>query len=125
MPYSSDLLEKWNDLKLTALGWGSTNKFGNQGVYLSDLLKQVQFDLQPRSLCDKFHQRIYGKIKYDRICTGGNIGRASCNGDSGGAVVKALEIRDMNGLKMERVFQFGIVSAGGHPVETCGSQVCF
>lgn len=66
--------------------------------------------------------RVYGRVSGDRICTGGNTGRASCNGDSGGAVVKALKSEDEKLGIVSRVFQLGIVSAGGHPVDTCGFQ---
>jgi len=46
------------------------------------VLKQVDLDLQTRSLCNKFHTRMYGKTTKSRICVGGNTGRATCNGDS-------------------------------------------
>lgn len=66
--------------------------------------------------------RTYGKLTITRLCTAGNTGRATCNGDSGGAIVKAVVVPDTEEGKVERVFQFGIISGGGHPLNTCGIQ---
>lgn len=123
LPYSETLLNHWNSLKLTVAGWGSTTKF-SQG-HNSAVLKQVEVDLQPRALCDQFHTRTYGKTLEDRICIGGNLGRSTCNGDSGGGQFKSLVVPNLeiNGTSnVERIFQLGIISAGGHIIDTCGFQ---
>ncbi|ODN02904.1 Transmembrane protease serine 9 [Orchesella cincta] len=61
------------------------------------------------------------QIPYQNICVGGNTGKATCNGDSGSGILKTLDVPLLDN-KEQRVFQFGIVSAGGHVTDTCGNQ---
>ncbi|CAL8073319.1 unnamed protein product [Orchesella dallaii] len=119
LPYSSSLLQFWPNLKLTAVGWGSMDKLSEGPT--ANVLKQVELDLQSRLLCDKFHTRMYGKVTDSRICIGGNTGSATCNGDSGSGILKTLSVPLLDN-KEKRVFQLGIVSAGGHVTDTCGFQ---
>lgn len=70
LPYSSDLLQDWESIKLRVVGWGLMSKLDDTPQILATKLMSVEVHVRERSYCDQFHTRQYGKLDEKRvICT--------------------------------------------------------
>lgn len=72
----------------TVYGWGMTENLDESSI--SERLMQVQVPILPRDIC----RSIYGRsqITQAMMCAGGELGRDSCRGDSGGPLIMNGEI---------------------------------
>ncbi|ODM90951.1 Serine protease easter [Orchesella cincta] len=101
------------ELKAVVAGWGRTNWTRNEG---SAVLQQVRLPIVPTQKCiADFRNRI--NITPKQLCAGGEAGKDSCGGDSGGPLMMDVEIGKNGIFPIKRSFQIGIVSFG--PVK-CG-----
>ncbi|KAK2583734.1 hypothetical protein KPH14_009652 [Odynerus spinipes] len=109
MPYGP-LLEK-NFVGETAevAGWGI---YDIEKPQLSTILQTVSLPIMKTTKCKKMLHNMIG-ITERQICAGGNIGKDSCNGDSGGPLMKVETIDEL-----PRYYIIGLVSFG---MERCGS----
>jgi len=90
-----------HDTKLTVTGWGKT-----ESGQSADVLQQVDVPYQDEEVCTDEFQRFGLTIDSStQMCAGGEHGKDSCNGDSGGPL--AFQKRPS-----EPWFQVGIVSFG-------------
>lgn len=69
-------------------GWGATDSLDISSV--SDRLMYVQVPILPRGMCKSVYGR--SKITQAMICAGGETGRDSCSGDSGGPLLMNGEV---------------------------------
>ncbi|KAF2891880.1 hypothetical protein ILUMI_14316 [Ignelater luminosus] len=95
--------------KLTTAGWGATEL-----DYRSDVKLKVQVPVVDQRSCFSRLAR-YGPITEKQICAGGDNGKDSCRGDSGGPLMRVI---DDTGFAQFQWFVEGVVSWG---VE-CGAQ---
>jgi len=87
--------------KLTVTGWGKTERSLD-----SDILQQVDVPFQDEEVCvNEFKQFGLNLDPATQICAGGEEGKDSCNGDSGGPL--AIRAKADTGY-----IQVGIVSFG-------------
>lgn len=93
---------------LTVAGWGRT-EYSDRNR--SDILLKVEL---PADQCKNFMGQTIG-LMYSQICAGGEKGRDTCKGDSGGPLMDLVRDRDGVG----RWTTFGIVSYG--PLH-CGTE---
>lgn len=71
-----------------------------------------QLKVVPLQNCSKTYKHLKN-IGVEQICVGGEKGKDSCSGDSGGPMQKAFSFRD----KGPRYFAMGVVSVGA---KRCG-----
>lgn len=86
---------------LTVMGWG-VSSFDSD--ILSDVLREVEVDYIPRSLCRLAYIFAIGGVSEDMICARRN-GQDACRGDSGGPLI-------IKGNDATEDIQVGIVSWG-------------
>ncbi|CAG2170896.1 unnamed protein product [Oppiella nova] len=79
-------------------GWGQTSK----DSYTSQVIQKLVVPLYPTDQCRLNYQNI-GDITQNMVCFGGQGGRDSCMGDSGGPLIEAVG---------NRAYIIGIVSYG-------------
>lgn len=98
---------------MTVTGWGLYDEQTLKGVYLikSTVKRKVDVPIAAASKCN-----IYTRITPNQICAGGEKGKDSCNGDSGGPLMYFMVGED--GAK--QWYEEGIVSFG--PTE-CGGDL--
>lgn len=105
LPRNGDLAERF-----LVAGWGQTetNYFGGR----SDVLRKVEVPLVDKSMCQNIYNRS-SKINFvdSQICAGGERGKDSCTGDSGGPLMQ----RDRDSRKLVTV---GLASMGS---QLCGT----
>lgn len=98
-----------NIKKLTVAGWGKTELNSD-----SDVKLKVSLPLTRQSYCAQiYNQR---KIDESQFCAGGEKGKDSCTGDSGGPIMQQSRNPLDQTMRWETV---GIVSYGPTP---CGTQ---
>ncbi|OXA60559.1 CLIP domain-containing serine protease 14D [Folsomia candida] len=95
---------EFNSLTTTVAGWGRVWSDKTQG---SSQLLQVAIPIVPMQQCQQLYRRRV-TITPKQICAGGVLGKDSCSGDSGGALMGTMTIPN----KFSKTFQFGIVSFG-------------
>ena len=99
-------LTQTNDLHvgdiLTTYGWGVTKNRGPS----NRLLKEIEVPFVDKNNCKR---SIFGLQKEGSLCAGGRRNRDSCEGDSGGSLVKR---RQTNDTTEGRFFFYGITSYG-------------
>ncbi|EDW59936.2 serine protease grass [Drosophila virilis] len=86
-------------------GWGKTEK-----ELVSDDPKETAILKKQRDVCQKF---FVSEVRKSQLCAG-NLGKDSCNGDSGGPLLYLSEYNEN-----QRYVQFGIVSYGSID---CGNE---
>ncbi|XP_076392709.1 uncharacterized protein LOC100882895 [Megachile rotundata] len=95
--------------KVVVTGWGITGKPNRNYELL-----QVQLPVVDINTCaKKYEKRV--QVWYKQMCAGGNEGKDSCNGDSGGPL-QALAVYNGNVTYV----QYGIVSFGQQNCGTAG-----
>lgn len=105
--------------ELTVAGWGSITRYGNT---LSDYLIKVTLPPVNATQCNQAWSQVPSReyprltIMPKQICAGGQQGRDSCNGDSGGSLMDY--VRDSNGRG--RWTSVGVTSFGPFPCATEG-----
>lgn len=94
--------------KMYVAGWGKTeyNSF-------SDIKLKVALPLADKDDCDKIYNQVDVRLGFGQICAGGQKGKDSCRGDSGGPLMSIENSSDGNGLWAA----VGVVSFGPTP---CG-----
>jgi len=88
-------------LDLTVMGWGVSSY---NSEILSDVLKEVEVDYMPRSICRLAYIFSIGGVTKEMICARRN-GQDACKGDSGGPLI-------VKGKDSTEDVQVGIVSWG-------------
>ncbi|KAJ8674406.1 hypothetical protein QAD02_005668 [Eretmocerus hayati] len=99
LPRSGNLADR-----LIVAGWGQMNSSRR-----SDILRKVEVPRANRETCASIYRNIKTELNTGQICYGGDAGKDSCAGDSGGPL---MEIRD------GRAYLVGIVSLSFS--ESCG-----
>ena len=79
LPSYSDASVSYENIPVTAIGWGKTSDMGS----MSSSLRYLNTRTITRSSCHK----VYGNIVRSQICTNGLGGTGTCNGDSGGPLI--------------------------------------
>ncbi|XP_001850600.2 CLIP domain-containing serine protease B15 [Culex quinquefasciatus] len=106
LPFSNRIQELPIDGELfTVTGWGQTELDNNSGIQ-----RHVEVFGKNNSVCDKAFVPIGITLTEDQICVGGERGKDSCRGDSGGSLTR------QDGLINYIV---GIVSLGA---QKCGTK---
>jgi secreted trypsin-like serine protease len=103
---SPDLLESGSIL--TVVGWGAT-RVGRFSVDYPDILREVDVDYVPNDKCRNIPEETTGfslgnLLTEDMMCAG-DVGKDSCNGDSGSPLI-------LKGERPEEDIQVGVVSWG-------------
>ncbi|KAG7204080.1 hypothetical protein KM043_001931 [Ampulex compressa] len=96
--------------KLYVAGWGRTENRSSSNIKL-----KLSLPIADREQCDRTYSAAGLRLGYGQICAGGQRGKDSCRGDSGGPLM-ALE-RALDGTG--RWTAVGVVSFGPSP---CGLQ---
>ncbi|XP_018342834.1 PREDICTED: serine protease easter-like [Trachymyrmex septentrionalis] len=96
--------------KLFVAGWGKTETSSASNIKL-----KLALPLAEQSLCDQTYVSAGVRLGLGQICAGGQRGKDSCRGDSGGPLMALERIADGTG-KWTAV---GVVSFGPSP---CGMQ---
>ncbi|KAG5321096.1 EAST protease, partial [Pseudoatta argentina] len=96
--------------KLFVAGWGKTETSSASNIKL-----KLALPLAEKSLCDQTYVSAGVRLGLGQICAGGQKGKDSCRGDSGGPLMALERIADGTG-KWTAV---GVVSFGPSP---CGMQ---
>ncbi|KYM76561.1 Serine protease easter [Atta colombica] len=96
--------------KLFVAGWGKTETSSASNIKL-----KLALPLAEKSLCDQTYVSAGVRLGLGQICAGGQRGKDSCRGDSGGPLMALERIADGTG-KWTAV---GVVSFGPSP---CGMQ---
>lgn len=94
--------------KLYAAGWGKTENGSSSNIKL-----KVALPLVDKEQCKLTYGNAGVTLGYGQICAGGQKGKDSCRGDSGGPLMSVDRGRDGNG----RWTAVGVVSFGPSP---CG-----
>nr|QYL00320.1 pro-phenoloxidase activating protein I [Holotrichia parallela] len=90
--------------RLTVTGWGKTER-----VNFSPIKLKVEVPVVSQSQCNSKFTQVRVKVQQTQLCAGGESGKDSCNGDSGGPLLKS---------RSDRFYLEGIVSFGAD----CGTQ---
>ncbi|KMQ96720.1 serine protease easter [Lasius niger] len=98
------------DGKLVVAGWGKTETRSASNVKL-----KLSLPLANKEQCDQTYNNAGVRLGYGQICAGGQKGKDSCRGDSGGPLMAVERIADGTG----RWAAVGVVSFGPSP---CGMQ---
>ncbi|XP_039431833.1 CLIP domain-containing serine protease B15-like [Culex pipiens pallens] len=93
------------DEEFTVTGWGQTEK-----EILSRFQLHVEINGKSNKLCDKVFGVANVTLTENHLCVGGDAGRDSCKGDSGGPLLR---------LVATNWYQVGVVSFGA---KRCGSE---
>lgn len=96
--------------RLYVAGWGKTETRSASNVKL-----KLQLPLADKEECDETYANAGVRLGFGQICAGGQRGKDSCRGDSGGPLMSVERVADGSG-KWTAV---GIVSFGPSP---CGMQ---
>jgi len=105
-----DLSKQYTDKTLFVAGWGKTETRSQ-----SDIKLKLKVPVKSNAQCNNVYQRARVNLGSGQMCAGGEKGKDSCRGDSGGPLM-ALE-SDSNGNLYWLVS--GVVSFGPTP---CGMQ---
>lgn len=96
--------------RLNVAGWGKTESRSSSNVKLKLALPLVSQDQ-----CDQTYSNAGVRLGFGQICAGGQRGKDSCRGDSGGPLMALESFRNGTG----KWFAVGVVSFGPSP---CGMQ---
>ncbi|XP_021951669.1 CLIP domain-containing serine protease 2 isoform X2 [Folsomia candida] len=95
-------------------GWGRTTA---DNPDQTAVLQHVSVPFQSMEKCNELYGAALGnEVDDGRFCAGGEKGKDSCKGDSGGPLMLALKAKSANWAL--RVFQFGVVSLGPKDCDT-------
>lgn len=94
--------------KVTVSGWGKT-----QNSYKSDIKLKVTIPLVNKTVCAEQYEAAFLYLGYGQVCAGGEKGKDSCTGDSGGPMMGINPTDNGSG----RWTVDGVVSFGPSP---CG-----
>lgn len=93
------------DEEFTVTGWGQTER-----EIVSRFQLRVEINGKSNDLCDKVFGKANVTLTENHLCVGGDAGRDSCKGDSGGPLLR---------LVLNNWYQVGVVSFGA---KKCGSE---
>lgn len=111
LPTSNEELRKsYLGQKLFVAGWGKTENRSESNIKL-----KVQIPVKQTSECSTTYSIANVKLGPGQMCAGGEKGRDSCRGDSGGPLMTVS--KDKN--KEDHWFAAGVVSFGPSP---CGME---
>lgn len=96
--------------KLFVAGWGKTENRSASNVKL-----KLGLPLANKDQCDQTYVNAGVQLGYGQICAGGQKGKDSCRGDSGGPLMAVEKLADGT----SRWTSVGVVSFGPSP---CGMQ---
>jgi secreted trypsin-like serine protease len=94
-----------NGIALTVAGWGRTEDSANSNIKL-----KVDVTVLPLEECKRVY--LTRDLSTKQICAGGEDGKDSCNGDSGGPLMKVVDGKGY-------FYIAGVISFGPSP---CGKQ---
>lgn len=92
-------------------GWGKTENRSESNVKL-----KVQVPVKPNNQCVETYKNAKVKLSKGQMCAGGDRGRDSCRGDSGGP----LMILNTDNSNQHHWYAIGIVSFGPSPCGMAG-----
>lgn len=112
LPTTDDLMAQTNysSINYTVAGWGVT-----ETGFSSDVKLKVNVMGTTKAACNHVYRRNNLTISDHQICAGGEKGKDSCVGDSGGPLMQYIQI----GRNDPFISLAGIVSYGSSP---CGSK---
>jgi transmembrane serine protease 9 len=93
---------------LQVAGWGKTESRSSSNVKL-----KLSLPLVDQDQCNQVYGNVSVQLGYGQICAGGQRGKDSCRGDSGGPLMTVEALPDGSG----RWSVVGVVSFGPSP---CG-----
>ncbi|XP_072749672.1 CLIP domain-containing serine protease HP8-like [Anoplolepis gracilipes] len=96
--------------RLVVAGWGKTESRSVSNVKL-----KLALPLADKDQCDQTYSNAGVRLGYGQVCAGGQRGKDSCRGDSGGPLMTVERLADGTG----RWAAVGVVSFGPSP---CGMQ---
>ncbi|XP_029728350.2 CLIP domain-containing serine protease B15 isoform X2 [Aedes albopictus] len=80
--------------------------------------RPIEIPLRNASVCEKIYKQIRVDLSPSQLCVGGDPGKDSCRGDSGGPLMMAQASADSS--SRARWYQVGLVSLGP---EQCGGMI--
>lgn len=98
------------DGRLIVAGWGKTETRSASNVKL-----KLALPLAEKNQCDQTYADVGVQLGYGQLCAGGQKGKDSCRGDSGGPLMTVERVADGTG----KWAVVGVVSFGPSP---CGMQ---
>jgi len=112
LPFDEKPKEKYLGVDVTVAGWGYTKEDSNPAIQLQKLVTKVM----PFAKCEQAHADSGSPVlEANNVCAGGEKGKDSCSGDSGGPLM--IERKKAN--KPRKAWtQIGLVSWG----IVCGTQ---
>lgn len=102
--------QNYTGQKLTVAGWGKTETRSESNIIL-----KLQVPVKSHSECNSKYQEARVDLSSDQLCAGGEKGKDSCRGDSGGPLMTIST--DLEGES--NWFAAGVVSFGPSP---CGTE---
>jgi len=110
LPLPNDASSRPGDQMVVA-GWGKTEKGRNSNVKL-----KLQIPVTSESKCNDAFSLLNVRIGSTHICAGGESGKDSCTGDSGGPLMRTLPTDETRWM-LEGVVSFGYNQCGtaGYP----------
>lgn len=110
LPFGNLRNKTYTGLKSLVAGWGATDLGATSS---NPVLQWVAVTIVPSVGCAKtFAERTGTQLGPGQICAGGQKGRDSCEGDSGGPLMRGED-------EFQRYFLLGVVSFGAR---RCGSE---
>lgn len=87
---------------LTVAGWGRTEVSSSSAVKL-----KLDLPIADKSVCTRTFRSAGVNLGNKQICAGGERGKDSCTGDSGGPLMKVEEVGGASQWTIEGVVSFG------------------
>jgi len=106
LPFDEKPNEKYLGVDVTVAGWGYTKEDSNPAIQLQKLVTKVM----PHAKCEQAHADSGSPVlEANNVCAGGDKGKDSCSGDSGGPLM--IERKKANKPRKSWT-QVGLVSWG-------------
>ncbi|KAF2883691.1 hypothetical protein ILUMI_22474 [Ignelater luminosus] len=108
LPLSEELKNKlYAGKNLTVAGWGRT-----EDAYHSDVKLKVELPVLSDASCSEYYKKFTVNISGGQLCAGGQKGKDSCTGDSGGPLMHLHRTRDEENWYVIGLVSFGTAQCG-------------